>query len=187
MTGFRRIRVFDSCLMTVGRCAAAALLTWSPCAVLPAQAARAVQSTRSSAPAIDELYATAAARLLGPVGDQAFVLLPTSAGRQVAGRARPGSGEAHVASATTASHVARLLARRGYRGTRGVRADIAPSAALQLVLGTLRFEPPHDPHFARLAIEVIGSDGNAVVMEFLLKREPQGWRAIQMESKDNIG
>jgi hypothetical protein len=173
--------------MTLCVATAATLAASFSSSVLTAQGPRDLRSTPSSSPPIEVLYAAAAVKLLGPPGNQEFVLLPTPLGGQHGPRARPGSGEKHTASSTTVRQVTRLLERQGYSGARAVQAAGAPPATLQLVLGPLRFEPASDPHFARLGIEVIGSDGSRVGMEFLVKREAQGWRAIEMESEDNIG
>ena len=137
-------------------------------------------------PPLGRLYAVAAAKLLGPAGDQEFVVLPTAPRPELSVRARRGSGEAHTASLATAREVVRLLTRQGYRGAAGVRTKVVRDGALQLTLGELRFEPPRDPNFARLAIEVVGSDGSAVAIELLLKREADEWRVIRMKSKDDV-
>ncbi len=138
-------------------------------------------------PAIAEVYALAAAKLLGAPSAQEFYILPTSARSELTQRARRASGSPQRAGDATARQVATRLARRGYSGSKGMRARLQPTDALQLVLGELRFEPSQRPTFARLIIGVVGTGGVEQSMEFLLKREPDGWRVITMEAADSIG
>jgi len=134
--------------------------------------------------AIAEVYALAAAKLLGAPSAQEFYILPTSARSELTQRARRASGSPQRA---TARQVATRLARRGYSGSKGMRARLQRTEALQLVLGELRFEPSQRPTVARLIIGVVGTGGVEQSMEFLLKREPDGWRVLNMEAADSIG
>lgn len=138
-------------------------------------------------PSLPELYALAAAKLLGAPSEQEFFILPTSARAGLTERARIASGSPQRAGDGTAREVAARLARRGYRGSKGMRARLNRGDELQLVLGELRFEPAQRPTFARLIIGVVGAGGAEQSMEFLLKREPDGWRVLNMEAADNIG
>lgn len=133
------------------------------------------------------VYAEAAARLLGDPADQEFVLLPSSARPNLVQRPRRASGVARTATLGTAREVATLLERRGYPGVKGVRANITRTGSLQLVLGELRFEPDERPAFARLNIDVIGSDGSSQLMEVLLKNEAGDWVAIKVEVEGSEG
>jgi hypothetical protein len=138
-------------------------------------------------PSLSELYALAAAKLLGAPSEQEFFILPTSARTDLTERARNASGTPRHAVDATAREVASRLSRRGYRGSKGMRARLSRGDELQLVLGELRFEPAQHPTFARLIIGVVGAGGAEQSMEFLLKREPAGWRVLNMEAADNIG
>jgi hypothetical protein len=138
-------------------------------------------------PSLPELYTLAVARLLGAPAEQEFFILPTSARSGLTERARLASGQPRRAGDAIARDVATQLARRGYRGSKGMRARVDRGDELQLVLGEMRFEPAQNPTFARLIIGVIGAGGAEQSMEFLLKREPGGWRVLNMEAADNIG
>ena len=133
------------------------------------------------------VYAEAAARLLGDPADQEFVLLPSSARSNLVQRPRRASGAARTATLATAREVATLLERRGYKGVKGVSAAVTRTGSLQLVLGELRFEPDERPAFARLTIDVIGSDGSSQLMEVLLKNEAGDWVAIKVEVEGSEG
>ena len=153
---------------------AALVLSVSPLPPLAPPAPRAAEPQHAT------LYAVAFARLFRGPPERDFVLLPSSARRGITLRARRGSGEARVATLAITQEVAARLAREGYRGVRGVRSEVRASPFLQLVLGELRFEPPTEPNFARLAIGVVGSGAASEVLDFLLRREPDGWRVLTM-------
>ena len=141
----------------------------------PAGAAR-VEVTE---PRVEELYAASVEKLLGAARTEPFYLLPTPADSAgLTPRLRPASGAARAATAALARRVARRLSTRGPSGVRGVRAALAPGDTLQLVLGALRFEPAEAARFGRLRIAVVPTAGARQTMEFLLRREPTGWEAI---------
>jgi hypothetical protein len=156
-------------------------------AIAPASLSPSALVREQTEPSLPELYALAAAKLLGAPSEQEFFILPTSARTNLTERARNASGSPRRASEATAREVATRLARRGYRGNKGMRTRVDRGDELQLVLGELRFEPAQRPTFARLIIGVIGAGGVEQSMEFLLKREPDGWRVLNMEAADNIG
>ncbi|MGI9077226.1 MAG: hypothetical protein ACR2G6_07850 [Gemmatimonadaceae bacterium] len=144
-----------------------------------------VGSIGASDPPLAPLFAVASAKLLGAPGGQNVIVLPAAEERR-ATRARRASGAPHTADAATAREVAGLLVRQGYQGIRMKHSAPARTGAILLILGAVRFEPPSKPTFARLIIEVVGTDGTREAMEFLLKREPGGWRALKMESAEDV-
>jgi hypothetical protein len=134
-----------------------------------------------------ELYALAVERLLSGDSGTVAYLLPSAALPDLHVRARRAAGPAHSVTAAEAKAVAARLARRGGHAVRGVRHTLGADDVLQLVLGELRFEPASNPTFARLRIGVVGTGGARQTLDFLLKREPTGWRVLNMEDADSIG
>lgn len=151
-----------------------------PSGVVPAQRAPA-------APEPASLYALAVEKLLARSDADAIYVLPSAAASDVSVRPRRASGAPRVATATTARRVVALLRERGIAGVRGTRPQLGRDDVLQIVLGELRFEPERSPTFARLRISVVGGGGARQSLDFLLKREGDVWRALNMEAADNIG
>jgi hypothetical protein len=152
---------------------------------LPAAGTTVRPDTTAAVTVPPEVYAIAIEKLLahatGATGD-AVVLLPTSAGGDVALRARRASGPAIPASAATARSVASLLGRRGLPGVHSAAALDPAGGMLQLVLGELRYEPAVSPRFARLKIGVVGAGAARATAEVLLKREAAGWRTLNVRT-----
>lgn len=165
----------------------------SACAASATSTARRMPSRIVSvqrAPAAPEpasLYALAVEKLLAKADADEVYVLPSAAASDVSVRPRRASGAPRVATATTARRVVALLRERGVAGVRGTRPQLGRDDVLQIVLGELRFEPERSPTFARLRISVVGGGGARQTLDFLLKRESDGWRALNMEAADNIG
>jgi hypothetical protein len=104
-------------------------------ALAPASLSPRALEREQAEPSLPELYALAAAKLLGAPSEQEFFVLPTRARASLTERARNSSGVAHRAGDATAREVATRLARRGYRGNKGTRARVGRGDELQLVLG----------------------------------------------------